>query len=893
MLLFIIAGLATGSVYGLAGVGLVLTYKSAGIFNFAHGALATISAFLFYFLHVQNGVPWPLAAAACVLVAAPLLGVGLELLARPLARAGLATQVVATVGLLLTVQAAVVLIYGFGRNREVPQYLPSGSVTIAGAQTSWATLAIIAFGLVATTGLSIYFRRACGGVAMRAVVDDGDLVELAGTNSVVVRRRSWVLGSMLASVSGLLLAPLVSLDGITLTLLVIQAFGAAAVGRFRSLPATYAGGLVIGVLASLTAGYATGGIVARLPAALPFLVLFAVLVFRRRARVANGHSAGAVLTSAWRAPAVVQLGGACALLAVLVLVPQFADYHLGDWMTFLPMVILFLSLGLLVRTSGQVSLASVTFMAIGACAFSHLTVDKGWPWGFGLLAASAIAVPIGAVLALPAIRQSGLFLALATLGFGIAVSYVFYAEPYMFGTLGLGLTVPRPTLPGIGLLDDGGFYYLLLAIAVVLTIAVVVLTQGRLGRLLRAIADSPRGLASSGGSVNVTRVLVFCLSSFLAAFAGALAGSAQGLVTADNFQPLQSLVFFVVVIISIGETPWYAILAAAGVTVLPSYLSGSPETMIYLQLVFGVAAVLYSLLPAERRGVPPALRGWLDRLRLRRPHREASIVPAAEATRPNVAAARLEVVGLGVSFGGIVAVDGLELTAQTGTITALIGPNGAGKTTTFDVISGFTAPSQGAVRLDGRDLARLGPAARARLGLGRTHQRLELFDSMTVLDNVALGREASYADRNPLHHLIAGRRRRAQVAGSATAALEVCGIRHLATRRVADLSTGQRRLVEFARCLAGPFRILLLDEPSSGLDRIETARFAQVVRRVVAERGVGVLLVEHDMDLVVKMADHVYVLDFGKLVFSGSAAEMTQSDVVRAAYLGDELVAAS
>ena len=893
MLLFVIAGLATGSVYGLAGVGLVLTYKSAGVFNFAHGALATVSAYLFYFLYVQHGVPWPLAAAVCVLVAAPLLGAGLEVLARPLTRAGLATQVVATVGVLLAVEAVVVLVYGFGVNRSVPQFLPNRPVSIGGAMTSWATLAVIACGLLVTAGLSLYLRRARGGVAMRAVVDEADLVELSGTNSTAVRRGAWILGVMLASISGLLLAPLVNLDGITLTLLVIQAFGAAAVGRFRSLPVTYLGGLGIGVLASITAEYGTSGILSQIPSALPFLVLFAVLVFRRRARTEDRRPAAAQAASAWRAPAAVQLGGACAVLVVLVLVPEFAGYHLGDWMNFLPMVILFLSLGLLVRTSGQVSLASVTFMAIGACAFSHLTVDHHWPWLVGLLAAGLIAVPIGAVLAIPAIRQSGLFLALATLGFGIAVSYVFYAEPYMFGSVGLGLIENRPSIPGIDLQSDRDFYYLLLGITVLITAGVVALTQGRLGRLLRAIADSARGLAGSGASVNLTRVLVFCISAFLAAIAGALSGAAQGLVTPDAFQPLQSLTYFVVVVISIGQTPWYAILAAAGTTLLPSYLSDSPTTTTYFQLAFGVAAVLYAITPDERRGMPPALAARLDRLR-RQPSTRPRTVPApaprsASAAHP----ATLEVVDLGVSFGGIVAVDNLSLTARTGTITALVGPNGAGKTTTFDVISGFTAPSRGSVRLDGHDLARLGPAARARLGLGRTYQRMELFDSMTVFENVALGREGSHADRNPVHHLITRRRTRAGISDVVSAALDLCGITELAPRRVAALSTGQRRLVELARCLVGPFRILLLDEPSSGLDLAETARLAAVVKRILEEREVGVLIVEHDMDLVAQMAGHVYVLDFGRLVFSGTVAEMRSSDVVRAAYLGDELMGAS
>lgn len=887
MLLFIIAGLATGSVYGIAGVGLVLTYKSAGIFNFAHGALATVSAYLYYFLHVEHGVAWPIAVALCVLVAAPVIGFGFELLARPLAGASLATQVVATVGVLLAVQSTVVLIYGVGVPRSVPQFLPDSSLSIAGAKTSWSTVVIIALGVGVTTALWLFFRRARSGIAMRAVVDNPDLVELTGTNSRAVRRGAWVIGVMLASVSGLLLAPLINLDGITLTLLVIQAFGAAAIGRFRSLPLTYAGGLGIGVAASLVAKYATSGWLSNLPSALPFLVLFVVLLLTRRARAGEGGPAALrAAVSGWRAPAAAQIPGAVALLVLLALVPDFAGYHLGDWMNFLPMVILFLSLGLLVRTSGQVSLASVTFMAIGACAFAHLITDHHWPWLLGLFAAGLVAVPIGALLAIPAIRLSGLFLALATLGFGITVSYVFYSESYMFGTLGLGITAHRPKLGGADFTSDRNFYYLLLVVTVLIALGVVALTRGRLGRLLRAISDSPRGLSGSGTSINVTRVLVFGVSAFLAGIAGALTVASQGIVTADAFQPLQSLTFFVVVVIAIGDTPWYAVIAAAGTTLLPSYLNGSPTTTAYLNLAFGFFAVCYAITPPSRRGVPPFVAAKLERLR-----RTSSTRPAAtnsSSDRFRTVPAELDVTGLRVAFGGLIAVDGLDLNVATGSIVALIGPNGAGKTTTFDAVSGFTPPSGGQVRFDGHDLRRIGAASRARRGLGRTFQRMELFDSMTVRENVALGYEGSRATSNPLRHLLSRRRSRRDLDAATTDALELCGVDTLAARPVADLSTGQRRLVELARCLAGPFRILLLDEPSSGLDRVETARFADVVRQVVAQRHVGVLIVEHDMDLIVGMADRVYVLDFGKLIFHGTPQEMRRSVVVRAAYFGDE-----
>jgi ABC-type branched-subunit amino acid transport system ATPase component len=251
--------------------------------------------------------------------------------------------------------------------------------------------------------------------------------------------------------------------------------------------------------------------------------------------------------------------------------------------------------------------------------------------------------------------------------------------------------------------------------------------------------------------------------------------------------------------------------------------------------------------------------------------------------------ARLEVRDVVVRFGGVVAVDGVSLDAEPGRITGLIGPNGAGKTTTFNVVSGLVAPAAGAVRLNGADVTAAAPDARARLGLGRTFQRLALFDALTVQENVELGAEARHAGRRPLRHLWVGERERARTRAAAAAAMERCGIGELAERVVGDLSTGQRRLVDLARVLAGGFDVLLLDEPSSGLDPAETDRFAAIVLDLVRDAGVAILLVEHDLRLVRGVCDVLHVLDFGRPIASGPTAAVIDDPVVRRAYLGAPL----
>ncbi|MGH9000875.1 MAG: ABC transporter ATP-binding protein [Acidimicrobiia bacterium] len=248
----------------------------------------------------------------------------------------------------------------------------------------------------------------------------------------------------------------------------------------------------------------------------------------------------------------------------------------------------------------------------------------------------------------------------------------------------------------------------------------------------------------------------------------------------------------------------------------------------------------------------------------------------------------LEVAGVVVRFGGNTAVDGVSLCAPLGRITGLIGPNGAGKTTTFNVCSGLLRPAAGTVELFGHDVSHRSAAARARLGLGRTFQRMELYGSMTVAQNVLLGFEARVAGASPWRQVVTTNRQRAEAARVVAEALELCGIADLAERSVGALSTGQRRLVELARVHAGGFRFLLLDEPSSGLDHSESERFGEILHQMVATLGVGILLVEHDMALVMRVCEYLYVIDFGVPIFDGTPGATRQSEIVRAAYLGDE-----
>jgi ABC-type branched-subunit amino acid transport system ATPase component len=369
--------------------------------------------------------------------------------------------------------------------------------------------------------------------------------------------------------------------------------------------------------------------------------------------------------------------------------------------------------------------------------------------------------------------------------------------------------------------------------------------------------------------------------------AGALQGGATQQVSSDAYIPIESLIFFALIVICVGGEPWYAVMASALLVIGPTlgHLGNTPKAQSSFTLGFGLVALLYPVLATVPERLGLMRRPWTSPMT---PSAGAEV--ARTAPRPPVPAGQLRVEAVRVAFGGLVAVDNVSLDVPTGRITGLIGPNGAGKTTTFNACTGLIPPNSGRITLDGLDLNRRGAASRARRGLGRTFQRMELFDSLSVRANVALGMEGGLAGPNALRHLVSTPSQKRVISNAADEALALCGLTSLSERTVADLSTGQRRLVELARCLAGPFRLLLLDEPSSGLDGVETERFGDILKQVVRERGIGILLVEHDMSLVTSICDYIYVLDFGEPIFEGEPAAVMASSVVKSAYLGGDEV---
>ncbi len=895
LLPFVVTGVLAGTVYGLAATGLVLTFKTSGILNFGHGAILTAGAALYYAATVSHGLDWKVGVVLSVLVAGPLMGIVMEFVARGLARQRVAMRIVGTVGLIVLVPSLVLIAYPeSGNGLRVERFLPFSDrqrykIELFDVNVFGDQLLVAGISLVCVGGLWALFSFTRLGSEMRAAVDDPDLLALQGTDPVRVRRIAWIIGCTFASLSGVLLVPAVNVQPYTLTFLATYAFGAAAFGAFRSIPLALAGGLLVGLAEDVSGFFirkqgwvGLGG----LSEAMPFVILFAVLLILPARKFVTGDDAVDRPPLQYQAPPTIRLGAGVVVFAALAAVPVLFESQLPFFTLGLCQALLVLSLGVLVRTSGQMSLCHATFAAIGAVAFSQFSTGMGLPWLVAFFLAGLVVVPVGAVVALPAIRLSGVYLALATFGFGILVQRLFFPQSWMFFTFSGSRVVPAPA----GFTTRTGYYYLVLIVLAVSALVVALLLQSRIGRLLRGMSDAPVAVSTMGLTTSVTKLIVFCLSSFLAGLAGVMYGGAYGNIdsTTPPFQTFNSLILVAILALAPFREPWYALVAGVA-AVIPGFVTGEtvPE---YLNLGFGVAAVAVAMHGAHP-GMPERLQHVLNRIGRRRPPVDHDRDrPVHEPRRVDPDRAGLEVDRVGVTFGGLVAVDEVSFAAPVGTITGLIGPNGAGKTTTFDVISGLNRRADGTVSVHGRDVTSFAPPRRGRAGIGRTFQRVQLADTLSVFDNVALGAECGQAGGSLVRQLVAPPGDRARMLAATHDALAVCGIAHLAGTQTGSLSTGERRLVELARCLAGDFDVLLLDEPSSGLDRDETERFGGVLLAVVAERGCGILLVEHDMELVMRVCDHIHVLDFGRKIFDGSPAEAATSPIVRAAYLGDDEV---
>ena len=591
---------------------------------------------------------------------------------------------------------------------------------------------------------------------------------------------------------------------------------------------------------------------------------------------------------------LVAFAGLALLFAVFPLLAPPSVVNIGVYALIYGLAAIGLSL--LMGLAGQVSLGQAAFFAIGAYAQALLVTRCQVP----MLPAAVIAVVLAMIVALlvgmPLLRLRGHYLALATLGLGIIVAVVATESDYLGATSGL-YGIDKPNFGGRRYDSPSEYFWLLAPIVLLGLVLARNIVAGRIGRALGAVNDSEVAAECLGVDTFRLRLQVFVLSAGYAGLAGVAYVHWIGVVNpnAANF-PLSVELLLMAVLGGLGSV-WGAIIGAFAVefldeglrTAIPAVLPGAVGEV---QLIgFGIVLTAVILF------VPGGIYGVGQRLvaRFRRPVTPvaASAAPEADESpllpRPDRAAAGtplLEVRGLTRRFGGVTAVDNVSFTVRSGEIFALIGPNGAGKTTCFNMISGVLAPSEGSVWLRGVRVDGRKPHVFAGARATRTFQNLQIFRSMTVRGNVAVGRHLrSRAGMLRGALVLPARREERQIEQAVDEVLALVGLAGDSDRPAADLPFGKQRLLEIARALALEPDLLLLDEPMAGLSGAERRDLARLLRRLRAG-GMTIVLVEHDVEAVLALADQVAVLDDGRLIALGSPEEVRHDPAVLAAYLG-------
>lgn len=543
---FGILGLVTGSVYAVAASGLVVTYVTSGIFNIAHGAIGMLMAFTYWELRVNHNWPAPIALILVVLIMAPLLGALIErVLMRGLRNASVATSLVVTVGLMVALIGLAQNIWDPRDPRRLPGFYDPNKVKIAGVNVTWHELSTLLCAAGLALALFILLKRSRVGIAMRAVVDDPNLLGLNGARPDQVSMLAWSIGASLASLAGILLAPILQMDVVVLTLLVINCYAAAMFGRLRSLPLTFAGAILLGLIESYTIAYVNlSGWLIGLRPSIPILFMFILLLAYPEARLRAGRLVGTVMPRVPSAPRAA-FGGVLLVAAAAVVSLLLTSADLIRAGQGLALGIIMLSLVLLTGYGGQVSLCQMTFAGVGAFAMAQWGGD-GNIWGIVL--AGGLAAVVGGLVALPSLRLQGLYLALITMAFAYLMEKMFFINENIFGNFG-SRAVGRLDLPGLSFDSDRAYFVLLAVVFSLFGMFVLMIRRGPFGRVLAAMRDSPVACATLGLSLTRTKLAVFMIAAGMAGVGGALFGGLKTDAGSSDFLMLYSLPLLLLAVI--------------------------------------------------------------------------------------------------------------------------------------------------------------------------------------------------------------------------------------------------------------------------------------------------------------------------------------------------------
>jgi sulfate-transporting ATPase len=610
-----------------------------------------------------------------------------------------------------------------------------------------------------------------------------------------------------------------------------------------------------------------------------------------------------------------------ALLGALVAYPYLVTEFwalIGSFVAVYALVAL--SLTVLTGWTGAVSLGQASFVGLGAFVAAYLT-REGVPFAAWIPLAVVASIPASLLTGLAALRLPGLYFAVATLAFNLAAQFLIFIPVENEGIEGIA----RPRLGSADFDNERLFFLLVCAVVVPCFGAVLRVGRGKTGRALLSVRNSATAAAALGINPVYYRIVAFVGSGALAAAAGVLLGALIESANSNQYTPFASIGYLANAIIGGLGSVLGAVLAGAAqrlpLEAVRPLIESNPLQLAQFTPLFQ-SALLLVFIVARPDGLVGLGRALAVRLGVRRPRpaRELAFLPRISGgTQPLssfslgnfdapagalldvfgprereaegvIAPAALDVTGVSVRFGAVQALTDVSLRIEPGELVGIIGPNGAGKTTLFNVCSGFQAPAAGRVVLDGLDITRLGASARVDAGLGRTFQTPRLVTSMSVFENLLVAAHPRLRHGLPAEVLgfSYALRDEAVERERVRRLLDVLGLSDLAARAAGDLPSGLLKVVEVARALVEEPRVLLLDEPSAGLDPSETRWLGGLVRAVVDELGVSVALIEHDMSLVMGVSDFIYVLESATLLASGRPEEIRRDPRVIAAYLGAE-----
>jgi len=906
-----VIGAITGLTYAVLGAGLVLLYRATGIINFAHGEVGTLAGALVGWLVLQEGWSYWVALVIGVLAGFAAGALSEVLIIRRLTRASKLGLLVATLGLAQLLLVAQTSVPRVEHAAPYPAGLHS-TLKVAGVTLFGEHLVVLAIIPMTILGLAAFLTRTRWGLAIRASADNQNAARLAGMSPRRISLTVWALAGGLSALTFILNAPIrgtvsgIVAEGLGPSLL-LRAMAAALVGRFVSLPLTLAGGVALGIVESQAFINTDPGTVDAV-----VFVIVAVLVLTRMRNTDAGEAVtragGAPPIATWISPRMRRLATILGIAAVVML-PIIVTSPSRQVLYARVALYAIIAISVVVVTgwSGQLSLCQFAFVGVGAVVTYALTVrgmSYGWACFYAMGAGALAAILVG----LPALRVRGLFLAVTTLGFAVAAKGWLLPHERFLGDAAVAY-IPRGSFGPFDFTSQRTFYYLIVAV-----LGVVVLITGRvratgIGRSILAVRENERSAEAMTISSVRAKLLAFGLSGAIAALAGGLLAGLESQFRAEDFIASESLrVVAIAIIGGIGSIAG-ALVGAIFVLGLPA-LIGETETVRLLTGGVGLLAVLMiepgGLLELSRKGAAAIARriGLAPQLAIAAESAETVAAEADSDVEPpapavvstgdeagNVAPADeavLAVTGVTVQFGGLYAVHGVNLEARHGEVVGLIGTNGAGKSTLLNAISGFVTTTTGRIVFDGVDLAPLPPHARSRLGIGRVFQDARLYPELTPREAIAIALEAK--ERSELVPsalwLPPAREAERHKSERTNELIELFDIGSIAHRQIAELSTGQRRVVEIACLLAVDARMLLLDEPMAGVAHHETQRFVSLILQARRELDATILIIEHDMSVIMSMSDRVYCMAAGEVIAEGTPDAVRNDAGVIASYLG-------